>query len=1422
MRSDKNNTPDPNREIDDFLSKFDDASDSGSEAFNNYLDDDHDKSSNNNFRWKEVKTPKSSGKRTKKDSAERKVTKDPAPSSIKVERNKTEDAVVHTYPVADIIEPAPNKPEAVEPERASDPIKKENKKKYHRKKRKNTKTDIKKPAHKEETTIEEVAPADVNIDKTKELDALFGIGDSDAPEEAMDILDVGTGDDASEGPNDSIITESSEEAKTEAVSDKHESKLRHLFSFLSKKEESPVAVEEKSEDLDLSALMEDSSNEDIHTEETAVEEISAEDISIEKSVSDDTPEEFAIEDDVIEEPEIESVPEEESSFEDIINEEASSEKDAQDETAEETDANKAALAAAAVLVPFNITNSPKKDRTPINTDYIRDAQSGEFRKIDLGKRKRIEHKVYDGAASGKKAVGALFGAKKEKKVKEKKKKVKKERRTLAQFLFCKKNKKYRPEEGATYQHNGKTVKNKKYKFSFLKLIGDFMFIGLLMAIAAAGVGYKLIKEAKEFNYSDVYETVATASVVYDDQGKQIDNIYYTENRRIVKYEDMPQDLINSVIAIEDKTFWKHHGFNWIRMVGAVWSAVTGNGQISGTSTITQQLSRNIYLPDEKSDRNLKRKFLEMYYAARLEHALSKEQIIEAYLNTIYLGYGCYGVNSAANTYFSKSVKDLNLVECAALAALPSQPHIYALLKNASEGGEVSEDSKVVAKSPEKVVTSDLSKDRRDLTLDLMLEQGLITQEAYKEAYNKPLNDFIEPNIKSATSNNIYFHDYLVDTLVADLMEQKNLSQEEAERLVYTGGLQIYSTLDTKAQNVVAKEFKDNSNFPSISAIWRQDYDGNILNNDGKIALYDYDDYFDEDGNFTFNADNEEIAFNSDGSATIKTGHNVYIYETQVGDTTDYSIEFKNYYVLKEGILYSIQGGYINIPQNYKSSDGNGNVIISADFFNEDQFKKSFKKDGNKLVISEVGYSLGQQIRQPQAAMVIVEVGTGQVKAMVGGRQFTGQRLLNRAVNCRQPGSSIKPLAVYGAALQKSYELEKEGKKWTYTNYKIDKQGTRGWGDYITVHSSVEDERTKVNGKYWPKNATGGFSGTNNFRTALQQSINTCAVKILHQVTPEYGFAQVKKFGITTVVDTKQNEKVNDVNLAAMGLGAMTEGVEPLEMALAYAAFPAGGKVNSPICYTKVLDKKGNVLIEGKSEQTEALNAGVAWIMTDVLKSVVSRGIAYNAAINDVDVGGKTGTTNDTYDIWFDGFTPNYAAALWIGTDQNIEMGSTSMTAALLWGNIMDQIPNAKKGKYKKMPKNVIEYYGDYYTEGTQTGLTSWSYAAEKKKAKQAAYKKWLKEREKHKIHHEAKTKTVTEDTNIYLPDTIKNDAEAIAYATEHNIKITELRIDKKTKKYYYIKKTQKEVVVKEAYDEYEKGWRDGDFTYKFDGQTFKD
>ena len=896
-----------------------------------------------------------------------------------------------------------------------------------------------------------------------------------------------------------------------------------------------------------------------------------------------------------------------------------------------------------------------------------------------------------------------------------------DRDKLKKELFYKVNKAYDPEKKSAFvKYKGKKVKNKPYLFSIGKLFRDFVLLGVAMVLCFMLYAVGCITFAPHIDPKDIYSAVDTSSLIYDDEGKEVDSVFYTQNRQVIKYDEMPEDLINSFVAIEDKTFWKHHGFNWTRMFGAVLSSFGGGGRISGTCTITQQLARNVYLSDIKSQRSLRRKIIEMHYASKIERALSKEEIIEAYLNSIYLGYGCYGVEAAARTYFSKEVKDLDLIECAALAALPQAPEDYALLKIADGTYQVADDAKIVQKDPDTIVTNDTARARRDLTLGLMKEQGYITEDEYTSCVDKSVNSFINPTITSGNGNYSYYHEYLVDTIINDLMDQYGMEYADAERMVYTKGLKIYSTMDSTAQNVIANEFKDSSNFPTVSAIHKTDADGNMLNNDGDIALYNYEHFFDEDGNFTLGSD--EVSINGDGSVTIYKGKNLNIYETQVAEGTDYSLEFKNYYVIEDDQVYSIQGGYINIPATYKSLDSNGNLVISADYFND--YEGDMKKDGDSLIITDDAYSLSTKTLQPQGAMVVVGVGTGEVKAMVGGRTFRGQKLLNRALNTRQPGSSIKPLAVYGAALQKSYELASRGKKWPFIDFGIDKQGSKGWGDYVTVHSSIQDERCHIENRDWPENVTRTYSGKNTFKTAIQQSINTCAVKLQLQVGNEYSMDTLKKFGITTAVDD-ESQYANDMNPAALGLGAMVQGVQPIEMALAYASFPALGKVNTPICYTKVLDRNGEVLLEGKSEQSESLNEGVAFIMMDVLQSVVK---ANRYSISQVVTGGKTGTTNDKYDIWFDGFTPTYAASLWIGTDQNVEMSDLSWVAARLWGKIIGQIPKACQGSYPAAPSNVVKRGSDYYTTGTDTGLTTYKSPEDIKKEKEEKARKEEEER----------------------------------------------------------------------------------------------
>lgn len=893
---------------------------------------------------------------------------------------------------------------------------------------------------------------------------------------------------------------------------------------------------------------------------------------------------------------------------------------------------------------------------------------------------------------------------------------------------------YDPAKGKKIVVNGKIVANKKRRFSFLRLIRSCFILGCVCVLVGVMYAAVAIISAPSIDPTNIYDSVAKSSTIYDDEGKAVDSIYYDQDRTIIKYEDMPEDMINAFVALEDKTFWTHHGFNWTRMVGAILQSVTGGGGISGTSTISQQLARNVYLADIKSERSIKRKIVEMYYTTIIERKMTKEQIVEAYLNTIYLGFGAYGVDAASHAYFKKAPKKLSLVQCASLAALPQAPDTYALVQYV-DGDTVTEGTtNIIMREPETYVANDISKDRRNTCLDFMLAQGYISQDEHDKAYDKDLIDFINPDIQTKVNPYAYFNDYLISQVADDLVEQLAVTPEEAERMLYTGGLNIYSTLDSTAQKVIVDEFDNSANFPGIRG-YSTDADGNIISNEGVLMLYNYDNFFDGDGNFKLHKN--ECKVNSDGSLTIYPDNRLNIYTTEANGVVDYSLEFKKTYVIEDGTLFMYSGGYINIPADYKSLDDKDNLVISPEYFTD--FPDSIVIDGKTATIKPEAYSLAAKTIQPQAAMAMVEVGTGQVKALVGGRKSSGRQLFNRALNPRQSGSSIKPLSVYSGSIQKSFELVQSKEKMTYVDYGHDKQGAKHFGSYLTAASCIVDERMTFNGRSWPENAGGGYMGPVTMRVALQNSINVCAVKLELQLGDEYCADLVEKFGITTL---DREGEVSDMNPAALALGGLTNGVIPLEMAQAYASFPNGGVRQTSIAYTKVTDRNGETIMTSKSEQFKVLDEGVAFIMTDMLKSVVSNGIAGAARTYGVAAGGKTGTTSQEYDIWFDGFTPSYAAALWIGNDVNLPLTSMSGPAAALWGKIMNQIPKALTGTYPAQPANVIHTKGEYFTKGTEVGLDN--YIAEEKKKKEEE-ERLKKEEEERKAAEEAERKRQEEE-----------------------------------------------------------------------------
>ncbi|MBN7772753.1 transglycosylase domain-containing protein [Clostridium aminobutyricum] len=841
------------------------------------------------------------------------------------------------------------------------------------------------------------------------------------------------------------------------------------------------------------------------------------------------------------------------------------------------------------------------------------------------------------------------------------------------------------EEANEQMENSKTTKKgkKKHRLNIKKFLLFLFGACVLGGITLVAFTISVIAEAPEVNPDNIYTLLNESSVLYDDQGNVIENVFASGEgaRTNVTYDEIPDNVINAFVALEDKTFWKHHGFNFIRILGAIKEGILSGDNISGTSTITQQLARNIYLTDIKSEHSLKRKIKEAYYTVLLEKHLTKKQIIEAYLNTIYLGGGAYGVQAASEAYFSKDIKDLDLLESASLAALPQAPHSYALIKKLNpEDVEDPESDNILLKGDVfTYVFNDISKSRRELCLKFMKEQEYITEEQESDALKENLRDHLKSSAAASSDISSYFADYVLDQVTQSLMDEMNISYEEATQRVYSSGLQIHTTLNSDIQKIAEKEFSNKSNFPGVANL-KKDKSGNVISDSGNIMLYSYNNYFNENGNFVLN--NDEYKFNSDHSLTLYKGKRLTFSNIKSNNKMDYSIDFKNMYTIDDGIFYSIGGGVISIPQEYKSKDTDGNLVISAQFFKDKP--NVLDSSSNGITVSSDYYTLRQKVVQPQSAMVITDPYTGAIKAMVGGRNTVGKLLFNRATSTRQPGSSIKPISVYGPALQYSVDSLNSG---TTLNYKDSSGVSKLFGDYFTAASVIDDTPLTIQGKLWPKNWYSGYKGLYTLRTSVEQSVNVNAVRIFQELGVQRSLTFLKKLGVTSVVESGDS---NDMNAAALALGGMTHGISPLEMSAAYGAFVNDGKYTEPISFTKVTNKRGELLLENDANSTQVMDPGVAFIMRDILLGVVSHGLGSGASISTQPAGGKTGTTTDNYDAWFVGFTPQYSASVWIGNDVNIELSQGSASAAKLWGKIMGQVgARTPKETYHGAPSNVI-------------------------------------------------------------------------------------------------------------------------------------
>ncbi|MGI5849825.1 MAG: transglycosylase domain-containing protein [Christensenellales bacterium] len=640
----------------------------------------------------------------------------------------------------------------------------------------------------------------------------------------------------------------------------------------------------------------------------------------------------------------------------------------------------------------------------------------------------------------------------------------------------------------------------------LLLIAVFM-------IGAAGIG-SIVGLAKA--YMETTPTLNTAEIedqsqtsfIYDCNNEVITTYIGTENRDWASIDEIPDMLQKAVIAIEDIRFEHHSGVDIKRLIGAFINNLM-NSNVQGGSTITQQLIKNSLLSTE---RTYKRKIQEAYLALQLEQKYKKEQILEAYLNTISLGASNYGVKAAAMDYFDKNLDELTLRECAMLAGITQYPYLYNPRR-----------CYYTANNP------DIINNRTDHVLNQMYKAGFIT----KKEYDAALTDNVTI-VKKSKVNEMYgmpyFVEYAIYDVITHLLEQRNLLVTDENRAlieqeIRTNGYHIYTTVDPQIQQAVEQSLADWDKYPKLK------------NSEDSVIRYE----------------------NGDGTIT--------------------------------------------------------------------------------------------EIMQPQAAAVVLDQHTGELKAVVGGRTTpTAKKTLNRVYQTSMPvGSSIKPIAVYAPA--------------------IDKNNSDG-----TV---IPNLPLPING--WDSHSgypSGGASkyGPVTLRTGLVNSLNSAtAYALMNLVGLEDSYNYLIQMGINP----------SHINKTGSGLALGTSGITPIEMAGAYATIANSGTYLEPLSFIKVVDKDGNVILNADDirKRCQVFKESTAWLVSDMLVNAVSSGTGRAARIDNMTIGGKTGTNQDVKGVFFSGISPYYTATLWIGHDQYKSLNGrvyASEYAAPLWRDFMSKILKDKE------------------------------------------------------------------------------------------------------------------------------------------------
>ncbi len=679
---------------------------------------------------------------------------------------------------------------------------------------------------------------------------------------------------------------------------------------------------------------------------------------------------------------------------------------------------------------------------------------------------------------------------------------------------------------------------------------------------------------------------------------QIAGEFFDERRKVLPLDRIPKRVVQAFIASEDQNFFEHSGVDWLGTLRAAVNTYVLRHKVQGGSTITQQTAKAILISSEGfragTRKNLARKLREFILAKRLERSFTKEQILFLYLNGVFLGHHSYGVQAAAENYYRKNVDELALEEAALIAGLPQAPSRYSPFSR-----------------PE------AAKERRKYVLRRMNEEDMISDEERERAEKSEVHVYPVDDVFRETAP---FYVEQVRRAVVDRYGNDRLLHQ---------GLRVETAMDLEKQRAAQAALLRGL----MEVDHRQGFNGPVTHVDGAER-----DAFAarlarawpagaiEPGEYCVGI----VAKVGERSALVEVGENrgmLPVEGMRWARKPNPEVSYSNALIAR-------------VPGALKAGD----VVLLRRVTREELAKREAELGmgrGKDIPQDPLLFSLEQDPKL-QGALVSVDPWSGYVLAMVGGYDFEASEF-NRAFQaCRQPGSAFKPI-VYSAAIEK-----------------LDFTPATILTDAPIVFRDEENS-------WKPQNYGEDFQGDVTLRTALVNSMNIPAVKTAQALADKCGGMQVladwaKLLGITTPVKLE------------LGSALGSSCVYPWELTNVYALFARYGEKRPSLFVKRVLDRDGRVLEDrsdwrdpwvplesrlaaGFAEVTrkreQAMDPKTAYIMVRLMREVATVGTGAHASALGKPAAGKTGTTNDSFDTWFMGFTHDVATGVWLGYDLNV-------------------------------------------------------------------------------------------------------------------------------------------------------------------------